>query len=163
EMQHDGVLEALQLRWIRTDAVEKPLARSSIPSHAVIAHRGASYDAPESTDASYRLARDLGADYLELDLQPTTYGKLVVFHDEDARGTTNTVKLFPGAVERRARDFRGEDVSRLDAARWFTRAYPERARPRCAGLKILTLDEVIDIAESGQTRPGLYIETKQPR
>ncbi len=34
----------------------------SIPYPAVIAHRGASFDAPESTAAAYTLARDLGAD-----------------------------------------------------------------------------------------------------
>ena len=44
-----------------------------IPHPAVIAHRGASFDAPESTAAAYKLARDLGADYLEMDLLSTTY------------------------------------------------------------------------------------------
>ena len=32
-----------------------------------------------------------------------------------------------------------------------------------AGLKILTLDEVIDIAEGGVNKPGLYLETKVPK
>ena len=43
-------------------------------------------------------------------------------------------------------------------------AYPERARPSFVGLKILTLDEVINIAEGNpQQKPGLYIETKEPK
>src|SRR5207249_862260 len=36
---------------------------SPIPAHAVIAHRGASYDAPEETAVAFELARALGADY----------------------------------------------------------------------------------------------------
>jgi glycerophosphoryl diester phosphodiesterase len=42
-----------------------------IPAKAVIAHRGASWFAPEETAPSYILARELGADYLEFDIQLT--------------------------------------------------------------------------------------------
>ena len=48
----------------------------------MIAHRGASFDAPESTAAAYKLARDLGADYLELDLQRSEgMGLVLITHD----------------------------------------------------------------------------------
>ncbi|MGH8351424.1 MAG: glycerophosphodiester phosphodiesterase family protein, partial [Pseudomonas sp.] len=50
--------------------------RLGIPHPAVIAHRGASFDAPESTAAAYKAARDLGADYLEMDLQRSKDGVL---------------------------------------------------------------------------------------
>ena len=56
---------------------------------AVMAHRGASFDAPESTAPAYALARDLGADYLELDLQRTSDGVLVVVHDNDLQRTSD--------------------------------------------------------------------------
>ena len=56
-----------------------------IPYPAVIAHRGASFDAPESTAASYKLARDLGADYLEMDLQRSKDGVLFALHDDPDR------------------------------------------------------------------------------
>ncbi len=47
----------------------------------VIAHRGASGDAPENTMAAFELARVQGADMIELDVQRTADDKLVVFHD----------------------------------------------------------------------------------
>jgi glycerophosphoryl diester phosphodiesterase len=43
---------------------------------------------------------------------------------------------------------------------WFNKAHPERARPTYAGLKIVTLDELIDIAQGGRNKPGIYLETK---
>jgi glycerophosphoryl diester phosphodiesterase len=156
------IIEALRLRWCENHHVEQPLTRTVISTHAVIAHRGAAYDAPESTAASYLLARDLGVDYLELDLQRTEDGKLVAFHDDDLRRTTNIAEVFP----KRARDpintFKLSELQQLDAGTWFNRKYPGRARPSFAGLPILTLDEVIGIAEGGTNRPGLYIETKRP-
>ena len=51
------------------------------PGPIVIAHRGASGYAPEHTFASYDLAVEKGADYLEQDLQLTADGVLVVLHD----------------------------------------------------------------------------------
>ena len=48
---------------------------------AVIAHRGASRAAPENTVEAFRLARDLGADWVELDVRRTTDGVAVVHHD----------------------------------------------------------------------------------
>ena len=47
----------------------------------VIAHRGASWDEPENTLAAFRRAIELGADYVEFDVQATTDGELVVVHD----------------------------------------------------------------------------------
>lgn len=47
----------------------------------IIAHRGASYLAPENTLAAFRKAKDLGADGVEMDVQETADGKLVIHHD----------------------------------------------------------------------------------
>ena len=48
---------------------------------AVIAHRGASRAAPENTVEAFRLARDFGADWVELDVRRTTDGVAIVHHD----------------------------------------------------------------------------------
>ena len=53
-----------------------------------VGHRGASGLAPEHTLASYDLALDFGADYIEQDLRMTSDGVLVVLHDEDLDRTT---------------------------------------------------------------------------
>jgi len=47
----------------------------------IIAHRGASYLAPENTLTAFRLARNLGADGVEFDVQRTKDGQLVIHHD----------------------------------------------------------------------------------
>lgn len=47
----------------------------------IIAHRGASYLAPENTLAAFRLAKELGADGIEFDVQQTADGKLLIHHD----------------------------------------------------------------------------------
>lgn len=60
---------------------------SAIP--LVIGHRGASADAPENTLASFLLAREQGADGIELDVQLSADGELVVFHDTRVERITN--------------------------------------------------------------------------
>jgi glycerophosphoryl diester phosphodiesterase len=47
----------------------------------VIAHRGASAAAPENTIEAFRLARELGADWVELDARRTADGAVIVHHD----------------------------------------------------------------------------------
>ncbi|MDF2398521.1 glycerophosphodiester phosphodiesterase [Pseudomonas sp. 3MA1] len=139
-------------------------ARLGIPQPAVIAHRGASFDAPESTAAAYRLARDLGADYLELDLQRSKDGVLFALHDNNLLRTTDVAQKFPERKDSPPNAFTLAELKSLDAGSWFNQAHPDRARPGFAGLKILTLDEIIDIAQgSAQHKPGLYIETKEPQ
>ncbi|MVW88868.1 glycerophosphodiester phosphodiesterase [Pseudomonas sp. PB101] len=138
--------------------------RLGIPYPAVIAHRGASFDAPESTAAAYKTARDLGADYLEMDLQRSKDGVLFVLHDNNLQRTTDVASKFPERKDSPANAFTMAELKTLDAGSWFNAAFPDRARPAFAGLKILTLDEIIDIAEGNALhKPGLYIETKEPK
>jgi len=135
-----------------------------IPYPAVIAHRGASYDAPESTAAAYKVARDLGADYLELDLQRSKDGVLFALHDNNLQRTTDVATKFPERKDAPANEFTWKELQTLDAGSWFNAAYPDRARPGFVGLKILSLDDIIKIAEGNpQHKPGLYIETKEPK
>ncbi|WP_296262624.1 MULTISPECIES: glycerophosphodiester phosphodiesterase [unclassified Pseudomonas] len=137
-------------------------AKIGVPWPAVIAHRGASFNAPEETVPSYTLARELGADYLEMDIQRTKDGVLIALHDDTLERTTNIAEVYPNRVKDPLSSFTLEEIKRLDAGSWFNKAHPDRARASYAGLKILTLDEVIDIAEGGKNKPGLYIETKVP-
>ena len=142
----------------------KALATAHGIAHpAVIAHRGASYDAPESTTPAYLLARDQGADYLELDLQRSSDGVLVVVHDDVLSRTSDVAERFPERKDSPVSAFTLAELKSLDAGSWFNQAYPARARASFRKLTILTLDEVIDIAEGNPERhPGLYIETKVP-
>lgn len=55
----------------------------------VTAHRGFSRIAPENTMPAFQAALDSGADYIELDVQLTRDGQLVVFHDDTIERTTN--------------------------------------------------------------------------
>ncbi|MCM2972372.1 glycerophosphodiester phosphodiesterase [Larsenimonas suaedae] len=137
-------------------------AALGIPEPTVIAHRGDPFNAPESTRPAYLLARDLGADYLELDLQRTKDGQLIALHDNTLTRTTNVADVFPERAEAPVSQFTLAELKQLDAGSWFNKAYPDRARPGFKGLKILTLDEIRAIAEGGPNHPGLYIETKVP-
>ena len=148
-----------------SNTTEAALANAhGIPRPAVIAHRGASFDAPESTAAAYTLARDLGADYLEMDLQRSKDGVLFALHDNSLLRTTDVAKKFPERKDSPASAFTLAELKTLDAGSWYNQAYPDRARPSYVGLPILTLDEIIDIAQGNpQHKPGLYIETKEPK
>lgn len=116
-----------------------------------VAHRGASGYVPEHTILSYETAQKMQADYIELDLQMTKDGKLIVMHDEKLDRTTNGT----GWVK----DHTLADIKKLDAGSWFNEAYPEKAKPKYAGLKVPTLDEVLN--RFGK-HANYYIETKSP-
>lgn len=121
-----------------------------------IGHRGASGSAPEHTIASYDLALELGADYIEQDLQLTKDGVLVVMHDatldRTARGSAENCT---GAVS----DHTLAQIKTCDVGSWFNEAYPEAARPEYVGLRIPTLEEVF---ERYRRKVNYYIETKSP-
>lgn len=139
----------------------KRVARDlGIPRPAVVAHRGASYLAPEETLPAFLMARELGADYLELDLQRTKDGVLIALHDDNLTRTTDAREVFPGRESEHADSFTFAELRQLDAGSWFNYTFPERARTSFTGLRILRLEEVIAVAEAGAQRPGLYIETK---
>ena len=60
----------------------------------IIAHRGASAHLPEHTLEGYRLALELGADYIEPDLVATADHQLVAMHSLDLSVTTNVEEVF---------------------------------------------------------------------
>ena len=94
---------------------------------AIIAHRGASAEAPESTAAAIRRAVALRAEMIELDVQLTKDHRLVIFHDERLERTTNG----HGNVAR----WHYRALARLDAGSWFA--------PRFAGEHILLVSHAL--------------------
>jgi glycerophosphoryl diester phosphodiesterase len=127
----------------------------------LIAHRGASGYAPEHTLASYRLAIEQGADFVEPDLGVTKDHVLICLHDDTLERTTNVAAVFPtrtSAVTLQARgphwlaaDFTIDEIRQLDAGRWFDE--------RFAGQRIPTFQEMIDAVRG---KAGIYPELKSP-
>jgi glycerophosphoryl diester phosphodiesterase len=93
----------------------------------VIAHRGASGTCPENTLAAFRHAEALGAHMIELDVQLTRDGEVVVMHDDTLERTTDG----RGPVGR----WTLAELRRLDAGSWFA--------PEFAGEPVPTLAEVL--------------------
>ncbi|MEK0450019.1 MAG: hypothetical protein RL088_2287 [Verrucomicrobiota bacterium] len=86
------------------------LAAVCAPAVEIVAHRGASADAPENTLASMKLAWAQGADAVELDLWLSKDGKLVVFHD-------TTTKRFDGTA-RKVSELTLDEARALDVGAW---------------------------------------------
>lgn len=61
----------------------------SAPQPLIIGHRGASAEAPENTLAAFGLALEMGADGVELDVQLSADGRVVIIHDATVDRTTN--------------------------------------------------------------------------
>lgn len=117
----------------------------------VIAHRGASGEAPENTLAAFSAALDQGADLIETDVRRTADGALVLFHDDDLLRTTDAAQVFPGRSPWRPRDFTLDELRRLDAGSWNDE--------RFAGQRIPTVEEALDLVRG---RAGLLLELKRP-
>jgi glycerophosphoryl diester phosphodiesterase len=144
----------------------------------IIGHRGASGYRPEHTLASYRLAAEMGADYIEPDLVSTRDGVLVARHENEISSTTD-VAAHPEFADRRTT----KTIDGAAVSGWFTEDFTLaelktlRARERIPDLRpanaeydgrfdIPTLDEVLELraqlsAELGRA-VGVYPETKHP-
>lgn len=107
----------------------------------VMAHRGLSADAPENTLYAFSDAISVGADFIELDVQQTRDGVLVVMHDSNLKRTTG--------VNKDIWDVDYADIQNLDAGSWFDPAY--------ANARIPTLEETLQFVDK---RARLNIEIK---
>ncbi len=94
------------------------------------AHRGASGHAPENTLPAFQLAADMGADGVELDVQLTKDGVLVVCHDEKVDRTANA----KGWIK----DYTLEELRKMDFS-YGNLAYE--------GVQIPTMEEVFDLLD----------------
>jgi glycerophosphoryl diester phosphodiesterase len=120
----------------------------------VIAHRGASHDAPEHTFFAFDLAVQHDADFLECDLQLSADDVLVCVHDATVDRTSNGT----GAVSEHTL----AELRTLDWGSWFNRSRPDRARREYAGAAIVPLEELLDCYRRLNPRLRFHIETKSP-
>ncbi|WP_053710544.1 glycerophosphodiester phosphodiesterase [Streptomyces sp. NRRL B-3648] len=129
----------------------------------VVAHRGASEDAPEHTLAAYRKAIEDGADALECDVRLTADGHLVCVHDRRVNRTSNG----RGAVSA----LELADLAALDFGSWKTREawrgrdeepdWEHRPEDR-EETSVLTLERLLELVADAGRRVELAIETKHP-
>ncbi|MDY6821819.1 MAG: glycerophosphodiester phosphodiesterase family protein [Deferribacterota bacterium] len=135
----------------------------NIVNFVVIAHRGSSGYAPEHTIAAYKKAIDMGADYIEIDLQQTKDGVLICMHDESLERTTNAQEVYPNRDSYNVNDFTLAEIQELDAGSWFNKSYPKYADNDYVGLKVPTLEEAIKTIEDySNKKHKYYIEIKSP-
>lgn len=129
----------------------------------VVAHRGASEDAPEHTLAAYTKAIEDGADALECDVRLTADGHLVCVHDRRINRTSNG----RGAVSA----LELADLAALDFGSWKTREawkgrdeepdWEHRPEDREA-TSVLTLERLLGLVSDAGRRVELAVETKHP-
>ncbi|RAK08144.1 glycerophosphoryl diester phosphodiesterase [Halanaerobium saccharolyticum] len=127
-----------------------------------MAHRGASYTAPESTLPAIKTALESGIDYIELDVQWTKDEELVIFHDTNLLRLTNAKTVFPERENYELQNFTLEELKSLNYGAWFNISHPQRARDSYSQLTILTLEEVLDFVDPVNTGVGLALELKSP-
>src|SRR5438132_8474709 len=107
----------------------------------LIAHRGAAHDAPENTLAAVHLAWQQKADAVEVDVQTSGDGRLVVIHD---RSTRRTGRIGGKVCEQTLAELRLLDVGRWKGKQW-------------TGQRIPTLEEVLATIPEGKR---LFVELK---
>ena len=116
---------------------------SSTYATQIVAHRGASFDAPENTLSSFKLGYENKADADELDIHLTNDGKVVVMHDYDT-GRTGGVKK--KVVDQTLEELRQQDIGKW--GKWKDKGFSE---------KIPLLQEVLALIPDGKR---LFIEIK---
>ncbi|MCM3744132.1 glycerophosphodiester phosphodiesterase [Sporosarcina luteola] len=108
-----------------------------------VAHRGATGYAPENTIAAFDLAVEMKADYIEIDVQRSNDGELVVIHDTTVDRTTDGT----GQVG----ELTFEQLRSLDAGSWYGEKF--------AGEHIPTFEEILDRYRG---KIGILVELKAP-
>jgi len=118
------------------------LSRSDLrPRVEVTAHRGASVGAPENTLAAFRAALAAGTDWIELDVQRTADGRIVVIHDGDF--------LRVGGDPRKVGAVAASELEGIDVGRRYGAAF--------AGERAPLLEDVIALVRG---RARLNVELK---
>lgn len=140
---------------------------------AVLAHRGASGYRPEHTLEGYRLAVEMGADFIEPDVVSTKDGKLIVRHENNIIDTTDVAEKFPARKTTKEIDgvkmegFFTEDFTLAELkqlrAKQRVKSRPQEYNGKFA---IPTLEEVLALSKelsntSGRVI-GVYPEIKHP-
>jgi glycerophosphoryl diester phosphodiesterase len=110
----------------------------------IYAHRGVSGEYPENTMAAFKAAVAMGAHGIELDVQLTKDGQVVVIHDETIDRTTNGI----GYVK----DLEWNYLRKYDAGSWFDPAFSQESIP--------LLEEVLDLLKGHDQPMIINIELK---
>ena len=131
------------------------------PHPIVVAHRGSSVARPEHTRAAYELALAEGAEALECDVRLTADGELVLLHDR----TLARTGLGEGVVS----ELTLAELRAVDWGAWrHASPAPDGAHPSIDGPRVdgdgelLTLRELVELAQGASYPVGLAIETKHP-
>jgi glycerophosphoryl diester phosphodiesterase len=109
------------------------LLQRALPDQTVtvIAHRGAAGVRPENTLSAVNEAIQQGADWIEIDVQETADGEVIVIHDSDLMKISgNPLKIWEATVD---------DLPEIDVGSWFDPTYSEERVP--------TLRDVLDVAK----------------
>ncbi len=109
----------------------------------IFAHRGASGHAPENTMEAFKLAYEMGADGIELDVQLTSDNELVVTHDEDIERTSNGKGLVMNKTY--------FELCGYDFGSWYSDEF--------VGVKIPKLGEVLDWIKTNSMELNIEIKT----
>jgi len=129
----------------------------------VVAHRGASEEAPEHTLAAYKKAIEDGADALECDVRLTADGHLVCVHDRrvnrtsNGRGAVSALEL----ADLAALDFGSRKTRELWRTRDEEPDWEFRPEDR-EDTSVLTLERLLELVADAGRRVELAIETKHP-
>lgn len=115
---------------------------SAVFSQQIIAHRGASYLAPENTVAAARLGYELGADAVEIDIHLSADGHIMVNHD-------NTTKRTTGGIDLTIAETNAEELRKLDVGAWKSAEYKAEKMP--------FLKEILEVVPEGRS---LVVEVK---
>lgn len=135
-----------------SSAAWSPAISGSDSHFLIIAHRGFSYADPENTIPAMTAAAKAGADMVEIDVQRTKDGQLVILHDKTLFRTTNVASVFPRRAHDRLATFTLAEVKRLDAGSWKGSQF--------AGTRVPTLDELL--VALTPTTTGVLLELKNP-
>ncbi len=121
------------------------LAVGKRPNHrfVVIAHRGASAQAPENTLAALRLAAERGAQACEFDVHATLDGEVVLMHDKTVGRTTDFAQVFKSEKEGHVDKLTLAQLRQLDAGQWKGKEY--------RGERVPTLAEALEFLRGKMT------------
>lgn len=108
----------------------------------IFAHRGASGYAPENTLEAFRLAKDMGADGIELDVHLSKDGEVVVIHDETLDRTSNG--------QGKIRDYTLAELKKFSV---------HNGMEKYRGVQIPTLKEVLDFVKDSSMKVNIELKT----
>jgi len=120
-----GFVIALLLAWVLIERLQFE------PAGEVMAHRGASAAAPENTIAAIEMAIDSGAQWVEIDVQETADGRVVVIHDSDLKKIGGSPLTVAGSTL--------EQLQQVDIGSWFSDEFADQRVP--------TLEQVLELCK----------------